>query len=71
MANSLTIEEALEANMTWKQVIKTFRPKASDEEVEKIYLKARKKAERDAVVGRRPFLADFMIFDRIKYDICK
>lgn len=53
--------------MTWGDVIRFWKPKATDEECEKIYDEMFKLAYKDAVLGRRDGVYTNMIFDRIKY----
>lgn len=67
----LSFEEAESKNMNFGQVVRFWKPEATDEEVEKILTDMKNLAIKDAVLGRRDEVTAFMLFDRIKYTYFK
>ena len=65
VSGSLSYDEA--DGMTWGQVVRYWKPDATNDEVEKIYDEMYKLAYKDAILSRRDGVYTFMIFDRIKY----
>ena len=67
VSGSLSFDEAESKNMTFGEVVRFWKPNATDEEVEKILTDMKELAYKDAVLGRRDGVTPFMLFDRIKY----
>lgn len=67
VSGSLSFDECIEKQMNWGQVIRFWKPNATDEDCQKIYDEMKKLAHKDAVLGRRDGATEYMVFDRIKY----
>lgn len=53
--------------MTWADLIRHFKPEATEDEVGEIYEKCYSQAYDDAVAGRRTEMPNSMIFDTIQF----
>lgn len=71
VSGSLSFDESVSKNMTFAEIIRFWKPNATDEEVEKIFGEMYNMAYKDAVEGRRNEVTHQMIFDRIKYTYFK
>jgi len=67
VSGSLSFDDALALKMNWGDVIRYWKPNATDEECQSIYDEMYKLAYKDGVLGRRDHVNEGMIFDRIKY----
>lgn len=67
VSGSLSFDDALARKMNWGDVIRYWKPDATDEECQSIYDNMKKLAYKDGVLGRRDHVNEGMIFDRIKY----
>lgn len=67
VSGSLSFDEAESNNMTFGEVVRFWKPNATNEEVEKILTDMKALAHNDAIQGRRDGVTAFMLFDRIKY----
>ena len=67
VSGSLSFDDAEKNNMTFGEVVRFWKPDATNEEVDKIITDMKKLAHNDAILGRRDGVTAFMLFDRIKY----